>query len=180
MISMSGCGSVMAQLQRSCLPIVDQGCCCDLKTCCKVQGWIQVVGSSLSIIAAINDFATTSAICQNVAMAGGDCSTDGRIAATHAIQGINFIAHVIFLAVAILFLAGIHRGEPSKMVHYIRMIWVQLFWSSIFAIVGAVVVTPLFLITFVFLGITVYSLICANSLHILMLADQQGSYIHRV
>ncbi|XP_034243957.1 uncharacterized protein LOC117646826 [Thrips palmi] len=171
----------MAQLQRSCLPIVDQGCCCDLKTCCKVQGWLQVVGCILSIISSIHVFASVPALCQDAAEKGVDCFEDEkmhkmRLAAAVTIEGIDVVIQVIFLLSAVFFLVGISQGEPSKMVHYIRMMWINLCWGIIFTIVSAVVVTPLSLIFFVLLGVQVYCLICANSLHVQMVADRKGPY----
>ncbi|XP_034243968.1 uncharacterized protein LOC117646827 [Thrips palmi] len=173
----------MAQLQRSCLPIVDQGCCCDLKTCCKVQGWLQVAACILSIISSIHEFVSVPALCQDAAEIGIDCFNDERIkmrlAAAVAFEGIDVVIQVIFLLTAIFFLIGISEGKPNKMVHYIRMMWVQLCWGIIFTVVLSVVISPLYLIVFVLLGVDIYCLICANSLHIQMAADPMGPYIRQ-
>lgn len=100
-----------------------------------------------------------------------DCWSDRtlmtELRAIFVFDVVNIIVQVAFLAAAILFLQGIAKTQPAKMVHYIRLLWVEITITSILIMLGALI-APLVFILFIFMGVPVYCLICANSLRLKM------------
>ncbi|XP_034246776.1 uncharacterized protein LOC117648374 [Thrips palmi] len=172
----------------SCLPVVERGCCCDLKTCCLFQGWLVVIGSTTSILWSLWNLFILSNACNQVAkwvlerngpnvtcfmsedVQKEEDMPDFEIATIFARGSIAIDLVVVsaFLATAALFLKGIYKNEPAKMVHFVRILWVKLVLGTIAVVLVAVMITPMALAGFAYLGYVLYCLICANSLRIHM------------
>ncbi|XP_034232193.1 uncharacterized protein LOC117640075 [Thrips palmi] len=167
-----------AEPKRTCLPIVERGCCCELATCCKVQGWLLIVGATLNILKSIAQLYNVSEGCNALKQQGRSCFGDEDLKSIFYFficsLVLNIIIQIIFLVTAVLFLQGIANRNPSKMAHYIRLMWVQLVVGTIAVIVMSVLVSPVLLLAFLFIGLPIYCLICANSLKIQMETNKNG------
>lgn len=169
--------SLFPQRATSWLPIVDQGCCCcTLRTCNLVQGWMSLIGGVVNIVKLIYAMCVPNIMKRVCDQDGCHNYLDdnplqfGNNAWISAMMVILLIWFVIITVVAYLFIKGIREFKPALMVHYIRMCGFSIFLSLVFCTVVAVVLgSALFFLLFIVAsGLPLYFLICANSLHIKM------------
>lgn len=170
------------------LPVVEQGCCCTLLTCCKIQGWLSLVVGVLDVLKVLVVDASSSEkvkdICNanessclkiNETISGELVEYDGGFTFFHLVD--IFCLSLIIVAAA-LFLKGINDNKPSWMVWHIRIGLYNIIFVLVMAVIWAVQVGGflgfiVFLLTTLLAALPLYCLICANSLHVKMCKESE-------
>ncbi|KAK3917407.1 Transcription elongation factor SPT5 [Frankliniella fusca] len=190
--------SALPKRATSWLPIVEQGCCCcSLRNCNLVQGWLSLLGNGVNILRIIvwiasgstrstcirdenfNCVPTTFTMDITTSKQSSQVSVNPDTVNTivTAILVISLIYSIISFVVSFLFIKGIRENKPSLMVHYIRNNGFGIFLYLVLSILMAVAVgsVGLFFLLFALLcGLPLYFLICANSLHIKMVEELEA------
>ncbi|KAE8745644.1 hypothetical protein FOCC_FOCC007645, partial [Frankliniella occidentalis] len=163
--------SALPRKLASLLPVVDQGCCCTLLTCCKIQGWVSLVGGVLNVLKVlvyagsaeklkdICDANEVSCLKINETISGELDEYDGGFT---VITLIEIFCLILIIVAAALFLKGISDNKPSWMVWHIRIGLYHISFVLVMAVIWAVQV-----------ALPLYCLICANSLHVKMCKESE-------
>ncbi|XP_026289326.1 uncharacterized protein LOC113214231 [Frankliniella occidentalis] len=179
--------SALPRKLASLLPVVDQGCCCTLLTCCKIQGWVSLVGGVLNVLKVlvyagsaeklkdICDANEVSCLKINETISGELDEYDGGFT---VITLIEIFCLILIIVAAALFLKGISDNKPSWMVWHIRIGLYHISFVLVMAVIWAVQVGGflgfiVFLLTTITAALPLYCLICANSLHVKMCKESE-------
>lgn len=167
------------------LPQVDTACCCcELETCCRVQGWWGVVGSFCGVIAHMCEFWDMDKYMKKPPHPGDPPPTAPPRTDPDEEEPLWFllfltdVVNVTFIFVNIInmfaawhFLKGIEQRRPERMVMYIRHLVLYIAVGFLVALFIALLKMNVlyFLAGFpLYAAMPYYMLVCACSLHLRM------------
>ncbi|KAJ1518876.1 hypothetical protein ONE63_011523 [Megalurothrips usitatus] len=148
----------------TCWPVLESGCCCTLETCCKVQGWLNILFANLGIVAMV------VLIIWYSGQRPVDLDPDLLIGCAAA----GVLLYVLILVISILFLVGISKRRPALLIPYVIKIHLGVFALVAGGIVEASMSGNV-VRSLVQSGLEVapacYMMLCANSLLVKMRAE---------